>query len=131
MLADFLGFGGALGIQVVVAGLQSDHTDQLPGTGRANSTTEAQIQVPVSDSLLVSEFLHHRMVSVVIILLASLSQGAASQLSSHVLTVAGIRTRNALQVNIDSSEWNSLIGPDLSDTGLSLVYISRILASKS
>ena len=54
----------------------------------------------MSDSLTVWEFLHHRMVSVVIILLASLSQGAASQLSSHVLTVAGIRTRNALQVNI-------------------------------
>ena len=39
LLADFLGFGGALGIQVVVAALQSDQTDQLQGATRQSNCT--------------------------------------------------------------------------------------------
>ena len=88
LLADFLGFGGALGIQVVVAALQSDQSDLLQGgDSQTNCTTDGQhLNMKVtSDSLTVSEFLRHRMVSVVIILLASLSQGAASQVSSHLV----------------------------------------------
>ena len=45
LLADFLGFGGALGIQVVVAALQTDQTGQLEGgDSSSNCTTDAQSQ---------------------------------------------------------------------------------------
>ena len=39
MLADFLGFGGALGIQVVVAALQREQTEQLDEENSYNNTT--------------------------------------------------------------------------------------------
>ena len=39
LLADFLGFGGALGIQVVVAALQNDQTEQLQGVNSGSNCT--------------------------------------------------------------------------------------------
>ena len=103
LLADLLGFGGALGIQVVVTALQADQNglaEQVHcGLKPSNSSHQDQehvrpdLQVRLSlrimmmmylqpsDSFGVAEFLHQRMVTVVLILLASLGQGAASQVS--------------------------------------------------
>ena len=64
-----------------------------------NSTVPAPPPSSTStDALTAVEFLSRPLVTSAVILLASVSQGICSQLSSHVLTVAGIRTRNALQV---------------------------------
>ena len=97
LLADCLGFSGALGIQVIVSSLQEE-AEGCPVSPASNGTAACRQSSSPVESLTVWQFLQHRMVAAVIILLASLGQGSFSQLSSHLLTVAGIRTRNALQV---------------------------------
>ena len=83
LLADCLGFAGALGIQVIVTSLQEDRSEEA-GTGagaQCVARASSNSTVTVSDTLTVQQFLHHRTVAAVIILIASLLQGAFSQVA--------------------------------------------------
>ena len=85
LLADCLGFAGALGIQVIVTSLQEDRSEEAgAGTGagpQCVARASSNSTVTVSDTLTVQQFLHHRTVAAVIILIASLLQGAFSQVA--------------------------------------------------
>jgi len=99
LFADLLGFSGALGIQIIVTSLQDDISgaNLMQNATMQNATYDKYDSM---DTLTIHHFISCRMVAAVVILIAAFCQGAFSQLSSHVLTVAGIRTRNALQVCI-------------------------------
>ena len=92
MLSDFLGFAGALGIQVIVSSIQNDTiSDSYKFSCKWENeylSENITIRQPVSetfevaDTLTVVQFIHHQSVAAVIILLASLSQGEFSQVGS-------------------------------------------------
>ena len=87
----------------------SQHLQPGTGRGRGNSVTSRLpsshcqwFPLQPSDSLTVSQFLHQRMVTVVIILIASLAQGAFSQVHSqssrpHVLTSSLLTSSGLLE----------------------------------
>ena len=87
LLADFLGFAGAIGIQIIVSSLQDDISDVASDQmicSRSNMTSTDHDKVNESDTMTISQFLHNRLVAAVIILLASLFQGAFSQVIAIV-----------------------------------------------
>ena len=89
MLADFLGFAGAIGIQIIVSSLQDDIGDMTRDQmicSRTNMTNTDHDEVNESDTMTISQFLHNRLVAAVIILLASLLQGAFSQVIVPICT---------------------------------------------
>ena len=87
LLADLLGFAGAIGIQIIVSSLQQDISEDssehlICGNMTSIYTDDSNIfsdRVMESDTMTISQFLHNRLVAAVIILLASLFQGAFSQ----------------------------------------------------
>ena len=88
LFSDFLGFAGALGIQVIVSSIENDNGDfdQFSCKSRNitisenNTFKENDSEAPaVADTLTVFQFIHDQSVAAVIILLASLSQGGFSQ----------------------------------------------------
>ena len=82
-MADLLGFAGAIGIQIIVSSLQQDLSEDTSEhfiCGNMTSIyTDNSDRVMESDTMTISQFLHNRLVAAVIILLASLFQGAFSQ----------------------------------------------------
>ena len=91
LLADFLGFAGAIGIQIIVSSLQDDISDKTSDQmicSRTNMTTfpitTDHDELNESDTMTISQFLHNRLVAAVIILLASLLQGAFSQVITFI-----------------------------------------------
>ena len=91
LFSDFLGFAGALGIQVIVSSIQNDlnkcdilscqssnHT--ISENCAISSNTSETFQA--SDTLTIGQFVHHQTVAAVMILLASLSQGGFSQVTT-------------------------------------------------
>ena len=95
MLSDFLGFAGALGIQVIVSSIQNDTSDSYKFSciwENEYLSENVTIKQPVSetfevaDTLTVVQFIHHQSVAAVIILLASLSQGGFSQVFFYLIS---------------------------------------------
>ena len=103
LLADLFGFVGALSIKFVVEAMSADFEALLvTSSNSTNSTLEGKETLNDDAScykaLTVEEFFSDTYVIAVIIFLSALGQGAFSQTSSHLLTVAGVRSKNALHV---------------------------------
>ena len=86
LFSDFLGFAGALGIQVIVSSIENDtgDFDQFSCKSRnitisGNNSENYSETFAVADTLTIFQFIHNQSVAAVIILLASLSQGGFSQ----------------------------------------------------
>ena len=86
LFSDFLGFAGALGIQVIVSSIENDtgDFDQFSCKSRnitisGNNSGNYSETFAVADTLTIFQFIHNQSVAAVIILLASLSQGGFSQ----------------------------------------------------
>ncbi len=91
LLADGFGLAGALSIKYIVESI----TAEVNGTTITNYTDEANFH---NDPLTADEFFSNGLVIAVLIFLAALFQGSFSQMSNHLLGVAGVRSKNALHV---------------------------------
>ncbi|XP_040580074.1 ATP-binding cassette sub-family C member Sur [Lepeophtheirus salmonis] len=97
LFADILGYACALSINIIVNSIAAENENASLHL-ISNVTINPLKDTRYYDSFFVSElFFDPRVVSIVIFL-AALGQGALSQTSNHLLTVSGIRAKNALHV---------------------------------
>ena len=95
LFSDFLGFAGALGIQVIVSSIENDTGDfdkfscksrNITISGNNTVKEDYSEAFAVADTLTVFQFIHNQSVAAIIILLASLSQGGFSQVTFCLIT---------------------------------------------
>ncbi len=114
LFADLFGLAGALSIKYIVDFMSVESTRLLENReGSTNVTRNGTLReaeeatgayspqtLLATDyhALTIGEFFSDSYVITLLIFLAALGQGSFSQTSSHLLTVAGMRSRNALHV---------------------------------
>jgi ABC-type multidrug transport system fused ATPase/permease subunit len=102
--ADIFGLAGALSIKFIVDSMSEEAYRLLQSEAKANETLTSDSMLPDYQpsyhALSVEEFFSDSYVIAVLIFLAALCQGSFSQTANHLLTLAGMRAKNALHVRL-------------------------------
>ncbi|XP_023349432.1 ATP-binding cassette sub-family C member Sur [Eurytemora carolleeae] len=115
LLADVLGFSGALGLQIIVSSIQDGFSVQQHQENRTGIKEDSKV---LHDSLTFDELFSNIVITSIFIFIASIGQGSFSQLSSHLLSVAGIRFRNSLQVCLYQKALHLSVGRENKTTSI-------------